>query len=51
MQRFAVRSQSGNVTGILAAALIVASAIGGRPPSFHGTAYEPPEAAPAGELR
>lgn len=47
MQRFAVRSLSRNAAALLAASCIVTLAIGCRPPSFHGTAYEPPEVAPS----
>jgi protein SCO1 len=46
MQRFVVRSLSRNVAHLLAASCLVALAAGCRPPSFHGTTYEPPETAP-----
>lgn len=46
MQRFAARSLFGNRAAIVAASCFVAIATGCRPPSFHGTAYEPPEVAP-----
>jgi len=47
MQRFAVTSLSRNAAALLAASCFVALATGCRPPSFHGTSYEPPEAAPS----
>ena len=47
MQRFAVGSLSRNFASLLAAGFLVALTVGCRPPSFHGTTYEPPEAAPA----
>jgi protein SCO1 len=51
MQRFAVRSLSGNRAALLTASCFLALTAGCRPPSFHGTTYEPPEPAPQVVLR
>ena len=46
MQRSIARSIAGKLAPLIAASL-VALAIGCKPPSFHGTAYEPPGQAPS----
>jgi protein SCO1/2 len=51
MQRSSAGPTHRHIVAVAAAAALIAFAAGCKPPSFHGTAYEPPEKAPPVLLR